>query len=164
MLYWHSPSRHTNSQWMLNNGMQHVSSHYWQPICHIYEQSYTSKSFKAAQFQIHKYIYYLSNEWSKTITFQQFWNAIHDLLINLPIFDIFSLTPSPILIWLSLLDIHDPRYSMLRITPLCTRSEWTVLQLDKSIITSQWSLFIQVHIAQGTLIVWLIWHHFLIFC
>lgn len=164
MLFCNSRSSHTNSHWMLNNCMQNVCSYDWPPICRVYELLYPSKRFEAAQFQSHNYIYFLNNEWSKSITFQRFWNAIHVILINLLIIDIFRLTPSPILIQLSLLDIHNPWYGTFRIAPLCIRSEWTIVHLDISIITARWSLFIRVSIAHGTLLLWLVWHHWLIFC
>jgi hypothetical protein len=112
---------------------------FWHPLWRLYALSFASSSFVTSQFLINYNVCYLSEKWNGPITLQRFRPVIDIMWIISLGFGKYSLTASPFLIQLLLLDFHDVPEPISNISTMCTPSVRRVIQLD-SCMNAAWQL------------------------
>ena len=164
---WHSVDAHINHiettfvHWIIV--FNQSDTHYRPPVLRLYVLSFASRRFVTSQFLINCYLRYLSDKWCGPITFLHFRPAIDSMWIISLVFGKYSLTSSPFLIQLPLLDFHDVPQAISNIPTMCTRSVRRVVQLD-TWMNVAWQLsFKSICHAHWPLFLWHVWHHSLKF-
>ena len=122
-----SPSRHTNSHWVLNNFSSNPYSLFWQLVYGFYVLSFKSKIFETSQFLSQHYTRHLHDEWHLSMAFQRFRPAISHINIHALVLDIYNVTSSPFIIQFILLDFNDVRCAMFDLSTMRRRAEQSVM-------------------------------------
>ena len=102
---------------MLKNCTKNAYSLYWQPVYSFNVISFESKIIEKSQFLSYHYTRHLHEQWRRSIAFQRFRPAIYGITLHALVLDIYSLTSSPFLIQLILLDFHDVPSAVLNSRP-----------------------------------------------
>jgi len=154
-----SPSRHTNSHWVLNNCTLYASGLFWQPVYRFYVLSIEFKIFKTSQFLSDHYTRHGHAEWHRSIAYQRFRRGIYSIETHALVLDIYSSMFWPFDIQFVLLGFDDVRYAIFNFLTMCRRSQKSVM-LVAAWINAAWRMtFIRVLDVLGLLVRWVVWHH-----
>jgi hypothetical protein len=122
------------------------------------------QSIEASQFLSHHNSRHQSDQWRSSISYWRFQPVSYGIQIHQLILDIKSPTSWPFFFQLVFLDFHDVLYTIFNISTMCSRSEWTVMQLG-AWTNAAWRLpLIRVQTVHWPLVLWLVWHHWMNFC